>query len=144
LGSLLKIYTAISNAERPKRQRIDSGSVWETVCGFSRAVRDGDRILVSGTTATDGKGNIVCKGDVAGQTVFILDKIAACLSALGGSMDDIVRTRIYMRDASQWEDVSRVHGQVFRTIRPANTLLQIAALVGDYDIEIEAEASLMQ
>ena len=142
LGSLPKIYSAISNAERPNRQRIDSGSVWEAVCGFSRAVRDGDRILVSGTTATDGMGNIVCKGDVAEQTVFILDKIAACLSALGGSMDDVVRTRIYMRDASQWEAASRVHGQVFRTIRPANTLLQIATLVGDYDIEIEAEASL--
>lgn len=140
LDSLPKIYSAVSVEGHPKRQRIDSGSVWEAACGFSRAVRDGDRILVSGTTATDGKGNVVCKGDVAGQTIFILDKIAASLSALGGSMDDVVRTRIYMRDASQWEVASRVHGHVFKTIRPANTLIQIANLVGDYEIEIEAEA----
>lgn len=140
LDSLPKVFSAVPVKGRANRQRIDSGSIWESVCGFSRAVRDGNRILVSGTTATDGEGNVVCKGDVAGQTVYILDKIAASISALGGSMEDVIRTRVYMRDASQWEAASRVHGHVFESIRPTNTLIQIADLVGDYEVEIEAEA----
>jgi enamine deaminase RidA (YjgF/YER057c/UK114 family) len=120
--------------------RVDSGSVWEAICGYSRAVRTGDRILVSGTTATHGSGEVVCKGDPRGQTVYILDKIAASLRALGGSLEDVVRTRIYLRDINQWEPVARVHGRYFGTLRPANTLIEIADLVGEYDVEIEAEA----
>jgi aryl-alcohol dehydrogenase-like predicted oxidoreductase/enamine deaminase RidA (YjgF/YER057c/UK114 family) len=140
LDSLPNIYAAIPIEGRPNRQRIDSGSVWEAACGFSRAVRDGDRILVSGTTATDDCGKVVCKGDAAAQTVFILDKIAACLSALGGSLEDIVRTRIYLRDTKHWEAVGRVHGHYFESIRPTNTLIEVADLVGGYEVEIEAEA----
>jgi enamine deaminase RidA (YjgF/YER057c/UK114 family) len=140
LDSLPKLYKAVPVDGRADRQRIDSGSMWEKICGYSRAVRIKDRVLVSGTTATNGAGEVVCPGDPAGQTVFILDKIAASLSALGASHEDVVRTRVYLKDAEQWEAVSRIHGRYFGAIRPANTLLEISRLVGDYEVEIEAEA----
>ncbi len=85
---------------------------------------------------------MVCPGDPAGQTVYILDKIAAGLRALGARLEDVVRTRIYLKDADQWEAVSRVHGRYFAGIRPANTLIEISRLVGDYEVEIEAEAMI--
>jgi aryl-alcohol dehydrogenase-like predicted oxidoreductase/enamine deaminase RidA (YjgF/YER057c/UK114 family) len=125
---------------RRDRQRIDTGSVWESLCGYSRAVRVGERIMVSGTTATHGSGDVVCRGDVHGQTVYILDKISASISALGGTLDDVVRTRIYLKDARQWEAAARVHGRYFAQVRPANTLVEVGHLVGDYEVEIEAEA----
>jgi len=140
LDSMPRFYAAKAVPGHLSRLRVDTGSVWEGICGYSRAVRTGDRILVSGTTATHGSGEIVCKGDPGGQTVYILDKIAASIRALGGSLDDVVRTRIYMRDVSKWEPVARVHGRYFGAVRPANTLIEIAGLVGDYDVEIEAEA----
>jgi aryl-alcohol dehydrogenase-like predicted oxidoreductase/enamine deaminase RidA (YjgF/YER057c/UK114 family) len=140
LSELPKAYTAVPVPDRPHRQRVDTGSVWESLAGYSRAVRVNDRILISGTTATHGAGELVCKGDPRGQTVYILDKIAASLAALGGSLEDVVRTRILLRDVSQWEPVSRVHGRYFGDIRPANTLVSVGGLVGDYDVEIEAEA----
>ncbi|MBX6324128.1 MAG: aldo/keto reductase, partial [Rhodospirillaceae bacterium] len=140
LTALPAVYAAAPVPGRPGRLRVDTGSVWEGACGYARAVRVGERILVSGTTATHGAGEVVCPGDVAGQTVYILDKVAASLAALGGSLDDVVRTRIYLRDAGQWEAVGRVHGRYFRNARPANTLVEVSALVGGYDVEIEAEA----
>jgi len=140
LRALPKAFVASSSTVRPSRQWVSSASSWEQICGYSRAVRIGDRILVSGTTATDGAGRIVCPGDPAGQTVFILDKIAASLAALGAGLEDVVRTRVYVRDADQWEPVARIHGRYFADIRPANTLLEISRLVGDYAVEIEAEA----
>ncbi len=85
---------------------------------------------------------MICPGDPAGQAVYILDKIAASLSALGSSLADVVRTRVYLQDAGQWEPVSRVHGRYFGDVRPANTLLGGARLVGPYEVEIEAEAVL--
>ena len=103
-------------------------------------MRIGDRILVSGTTATHGASRVVCPGEPRGQAVYILDKIAASIAALGGSLDDVVRTRIYLANADDWETVSRVHGRYFGEVRPANTLLEIGRLVGDYVVEIEAEA----
>jgi aryl-alcohol dehydrogenase-like predicted oxidoreductase/enamine deaminase RidA (YjgF/YER057c/UK114 family) len=124
------------------RLRVDTGSVWEPICGYSRAVKAGTRILVSGTTATHGAGRVVCPGDPRGQAVYILDKILASLAALGGSADDVVRTRIYLRDAEDWEPVGRAHGRYFATARPANTLIEVSRLVGDYLVEIEAEADL--
>jgi aryl-alcohol dehydrogenase-like predicted oxidoreductase/enamine deaminase RidA (YjgF/YER057c/UK114 family) len=142
LAQFPSIYKATPVPGRPGRSRIDSGSVWEPIAGYSRAVRNGNRILVSGTTATHGSGEMICPGDPAGQAVYILDKIAASLSALGGSLADVVRTRIYLRDADQWEPVSRVHGRYFGEIRPANTLVESANLVGGYEVEIEAEAEL--
>ena len=140
LDSLPKIYAAQKVAGPLARWRVDSGSAWEPIAGYSRAVRVDGRILVSGTTATHGAGTIVCRGDAAGQTTFILDKIAASLEALGATMEDVVRTRVYLKDAADCEDVSRAHGRVFGDIRPANTLFEIARLIGDYLVEIEAEA----
>ena len=125
---------------RPGRLRVSSGSAFEPIAGYSRAVRVGDRVLVSGTTATNGPDEIVCRGDPAAQTTFILDKIAASLAALGASLEDVVRTRVYLRDAGQWEAVARAHGRYFGLTRPANTMLEIARLIGDYEVEIEAEA----
>jgi aryl-alcohol dehydrogenase-like predicted oxidoreductase/enamine deaminase RidA (YjgF/YER057c/UK114 family) len=142
LSDVPKVYRAAPVPGRSNRLRVDTGSVWEGLCGYSRAVRVGDRIVVSGTTATHGSGEVVCKGDPHGQTVYILDKIAASLQALGGSLEDVVRTRIYLRDIADWEPVARVHGRYFGAVRPANTLIQIADLVGDYAVEIEAEAIL--
>jgi len=140
LAQFPSVFKAAPVPDRPGRLRIESGSVWEPVAGYSRAVRVGDRVLVSGTTATHGADEIVCPSDPAGQAVYIMDKIAASLSALGASLDDVVRTRIYLRDAAQWEPVSRVHGRYLGHIRPANTLAEVSDLVGGYEVEIEAEA----
>jgi aryl-alcohol dehydrogenase-like predicted oxidoreductase/enamine deaminase RidA (YjgF/YER057c/UK114 family) len=140
LQAMPKLYGAEPVPGRPGRQRVSSGSVWEPLCGFSRAVRIGDRILVSGTTATNGSSEVVCPGDPAGQTAFILDKIAASIAALGGSLDDVVRTRVFLQNVDQWEPVSRMHGRYFADILPANTLYAVGSLVGDYLVEIEAEA----
>lgn len=124
----------------PHRQAVNSGTVWEELAGYSRAIRIGDRILVSGTTATGPAGEVVGAGDPAAQTRFILDKIEQALHQLGARIEDIVRTRVYVRNAADWEPVARVHGERFGVIRPANTLVE-ARLVGDeYLVEIEAEA----
>jgi enamine deaminase RidA (YjgF/YER057c/UK114 family) len=140
LASFPKVYAAVPASERVDHLRIDSGSMWEPICGFSRAMRRGNRILVSGTTATHGQGEPIAPGDPASQTVYILDKIAASIQALGGSLDDVVRTRIYLTNANEWEAVSHVHGRYFGDLRPANTLIEVSRLVGDYLVEIEAEA----
>ncbi len=140
LSSVPKIYTATPVPGRPGRSRVSSGSKWEVIAGHCRAVRVGKRIMVSGTTATHGAGKMICPDDPTGQAVFILDKIAASLAALGGSMQDVVRTRVFLQDADQWEGPSRVHGRYFRDVWPANTLFEIGRLVGDYKVEIEAEA----
>jgi aryl-alcohol dehydrogenase-like predicted oxidoreductase/enamine deaminase RidA (YjgF/YER057c/UK114 family) len=140
LASLPRAYTARQIA--PGRLAVDSGSVWEGLAGYSRAVRVGNRILVSGTTATHSDGSVVAPGDPAAQATYILDKIAAAIEALGGSLADVVQTRVWLADADEWEGVSRVHGAVFGAIRPANTLLGIGRLVGPYRVEIEAEAEL--
>jgi len=143
LESFPPVYRAVPVEGRPDRLRIDSGSIWEPLCGYSRAVRIGNRILVSGTTATHGAGEVICPGDVHGQTVYTLDKIAASVASLGGTLADVVRTRIYVRDAAQWEPVARVHGRYFGAVRPANSLVEISRLIGDaYAVEIEAEAVL--
>ncbi len=119
---------------------ISSGTVWEALAGYSRAVRYGDHIYVSGTTATDGAGQVVGMADAAAQARYILDKISRALQQAGGRLEDVVRTRIYIRHMVDWEAVARVHGDYFAGIRPANTLVQ-AQLVGeDYLVEIEAEA----
>jgi aryl-alcohol dehydrogenase-like predicted oxidoreductase/enamine deaminase RidA (YjgF/YER057c/UK114 family) len=141
LAGLPRVFSAGPGA-RPGRTSVASGSRWEPIAGYARAVRAGDRILVSGTTATHGESTVVCLGDAEGQTVYILDKIGAAIEALGGELEDVVRTRIYVRDAARADAVARVHGRYFGAVRPANTLVQIAGLVGDYDVEIEAEAEL--
>jgi enamine deaminase RidA (YjgF/YER057c/UK114 family) len=128
----------------PKLQResVSSGTHWEALAGYARAVRIGERILVSGTTATGPDGELVGAGDAGAQARFILDKIEAAIGQLGGSLPDLVRTRVYVSDIANWEAVARVHGERFAQIRPVNTLVE-ARLVGpEYLVEIEAEAVL--
>ena len=104
-------------------------------------MRIGNRILVSGTTATHGSGQLIGRDDAAAQATYILDKIAASILSLGGRLEDVVRTRVYLSDGSDWQAVSAVHGRYFGDIRPTNTLLQVGALIGEgYRVEIEAEA----
>jgi aryl-alcohol dehydrogenase-like predicted oxidoreductase/enamine deaminase RidA (YjgF/YER057c/UK114 family) len=127
-------------AEGPAgRAQARSGTVWEEVAGFSRAVRVGDRILVSGTTSTH-RDSPVGGADVTSQAQFCIDKIEGAIRSLGGRLEDVVRTRVYLRDEADWEAVSRVHGQRLGHVRPANTLIR-ADIVGEaYLVEIEAEA----
>lgn len=121
------------------RRRAESGTIWEEIAGFARAVRVGDRILVSGTTATHGD-RVIGGDDPGAQATFCLDKIQGAIESLGGRLEDVVRTRIYIRHADEWEPVSRAHGRRFGAIRPANTLVR-ADLIGDgYRVEMEAEA----
>ena len=142
IDALPSLYAAEPVPGRSGRLRVSSGSVWEPLAGYSRAVREGDRILVSGTTATHGRDRCVAPGDAGAQTTYILDKISAALTALGGGLEDVVRTRIFVRDIADWEAVSRAHGQFFGAIWPVNTLVAVAGLVGNYEVEIEAEALL--
>lgn len=116
-----------------------SGTVWEDIAGFSRAVRSGDRILVSGTTATHGE-HLIGGSDPAAQTHFVIDKIEGAIRSLGGRLEDVVRTRVYVDDMANWEPVARAHGERFREIKPANTLVQAGLIGSDYLVEIEAEA----
>jgi enamine deaminase RidA (YjgF/YER057c/UK114 family) len=121
------------------RRSVGSGVGWEEKYGYSRAVRVGDHIYVSGTTAAGPEG-LVAPGDAAGQARFALDKIEKAIRELGGSLGDVVRTRIYIARMNDWEEVARVHGDRLGDIRPANTLIR-ADLVGEeYLVEIEAEA----
>jgi aryl-alcohol dehydrogenase-like predicted oxidoreductase/enamine deaminase RidA (YjgF/YER057c/UK114 family) len=140
LAELPRAYAAEPVNGTTNRWRVSSGSVWEPLCGYSRAIRVGERVIVSGTTATNGTEEVVCRGDAAGQATFILDKIAASLAALGARLEDVVSTRVYLQHVEDWAAVSRVHGRFFGTIRPANVLLAVNRLVGDYRVEIEAEA----
>jgi len=122
-----------------ERQCVGSGVSWEDSYGYSRAVRVGDRIYVSGTTAT-GPDGLVAPGDASGQARYALDKIEAAITSLGGTLADVVRTRIFIARVEDWEAVGAVHGERFGTIKPANTLVR-ADLIGDeYLVEIEAEA----
>src|SRR5271169_4352565 len=111
LESTPRTYVAAEIEGRPGRLRVSSGGAFEPIAGYSRAVRVGNRVVVSGTTATNGPDEVVCRGDPAAQTTFILDKIAASLAALGARLEDVVRTRVYLRDAGQWEAVARAHGR---------------------------------
>ncbi len=121
------------------RKAVGSGTHWEELAGYARAVRVGNRILVSGTTAAGPEG-VVGAGNAGDQARFILDKIEMAIRQLGGTMNDMVRTRVYVRNLEDWEVVALVHGERFGAIRPVNTLVQ-ANLVGDeYLVEIEAEA----
>ena len=119
--------------------QIDSGTTWEELAGYSRAVRSGNRILVSGTTATHG-ALAIGKGDPSAQTHFVIDKIEASIESLGGKLSDVVRTRVYVNNLNDWEAISRAHGERFVDIRPANTLVGAQLIGSEYLVEIDAEA----
>ncbi len=122
------------------RDAFTDGLAIEEMAGYTRAVRVGDRILVSGTTATGPDGQVVGAGDAVEQTRFVLDKIERAIGRLGGSLRDVVRTRVYLRDLADWQAVAQVHGARFREIRPANTLVRAEMVGEEYLVEIEAEA----
>lgn len=125
-----------------ERLLISSGSPWEHVVGYSRAVKVGNVIEVAGTTAVDGE-TLIGEGDVYLQTKFILQKIETALKEAGASLEDVVRTRMYITDISRWEEAGKAHGEVFQHIRPAATMVQVSQLIDSrLLIEIEATAVL--
>ena len=126
----------------PGGARVLTGSKWEDIAGYCRAQRIGDRILVSGTTAVAGLARAVAPADAGAQTTYILDRIIAAVTSLGGRAEDIARTRIYITDEADVMAVSAAHGRVFGAVKPANTLVRVAGLIGDHRVEIEAEAIL--
>ncbi len=124
---------------KPQKQLFSSGAKWEDIVGYSRAVKVGNQVEISGTTAVDGD-KIIGKGDVYAQAVFIFQKIEKALQEAGSSMKDVVRTRMYVTDISQWEAAGKAHALFFKEIKPATTMVEVSRLIND-DLLIEIEVS---
>lgn len=122
------------------RTNISSGAKWEDIVGYSRAVRIGNQLEISGTVAVNEQG-VVGKGDAYAQTKFILEKIEGVLRQAGFTLEDVVRTRMYVTDISRWEEIGKAHGEFFGTIKPATSMIQVSAFIEpDYLVEIEVTA----
>lgn len=123
------------------RQRISSDSPWEAKVGYSRAVRVGQHVFVSGTTATNADGSVACRGDAEGQTRVILQRIQTALEKAGANLNHVVRTRMFVTNIDDWEAIGRAHGDTFRDIRPAATMVEVRRLIDpDHLVEIEVDA----
>ncbi len=127
------------------RQNVSTGTPWEKAVAYSRAVRVGNQVFVSGTTASDSNGGTVAVGDSYQQAVYALKKIEAALAEVGAKLSDVVRTRIYVTDISQWEVIGRAHGEAFAGINPAATMVEVQKLVNpDHLVEIEVDAVICE
>ena len=124
------------------RSNYSSGAPWESIAGYSRAVRVGNIIEVAGTTAVDTEGQVVGAGDISKQTDYIFNKIRNALNDAGSKMSDVIRTRMYLTDINDWETVARVHGDFFSDIKPVSTLVEVSGLI-DEELLIEIEVSAL-
>ena len=124
-----------------ERQRFSSGAPWEPIVGYSRSVRVGPHVFVTGCTSIDAEGKVVARGDAYRQTVQTLANVRRALEGVGARVEDVVRTRMFVTEISQWKEIGRAHGEVFGAIRPATAMVEVAKLIDpDMLVEIEADA----